>query len=265
MPATPSGFGRARLKCILIGPACGSQQNKRSESGSSLRVDARNFNVYNSFRLWSILTFAGMWEREMRRYLLIFLVSIVCSAGAVQAQTETDRDYTLAPGDRIEISVLEDPSLNRQALVRPDGKISMPLAGTVEAAGRTPEEVASLIRQRLARDFIEPPSVTVSLLVLGAEEDIVQPSFYVLGEVRQAGRYALDEEKPVTVLQALAIAGGLDVFAARKRVQVRRQGAEGDTLRLFDYDAAESGDQLPPPFFLEDGDVIIVPERGLFE
>lgn len=202
----------------------------------------------------------------MRRYLLIFVLSIVCSAEAVQAQTETGTDYTLAPGDRIEISVLEDPSLNRQALVRPDGKISMPLAGTVEAAGRTPEEVESLIRQRLARDFIEPPSVTVSLVGVGAEEAIVAPSFYVLGEVRQPGRHAFDEEKPVTVLQALAIAGGLDVFAARKRVQIRRHGTEGgDTLRLFDYDAAESGEQLPPPFFLEDGDVIIVPERGIFE
>lgn len=202
----------------------------------------------------------------MYRYLLACLISILCMAGSAQAQTGTDGDYTLAAGDRIEINVLEDPSLNRQALIRPDGKISMPLAGTIEAAGRTPEEVQSLIRQRLAKDFIEPPSVTVSLLALGLEEEgSLLPSFYVLGEVARSGRYTFDEEKPVTVLQALSLAGGLDVFAARKRIQVRRYGAEGDTLRLFNYDAVESGKELPPPFFIEDGDVIVVPERGIFE
>lgn len=199
----------------------------------------------------------------MRRYLLACLISIICMGGWAQAQTEAAGDYTQAPGDRIEINVLEDPSLNRQALVRPDGKISMPLAGTVEAAGRTPEEVQSLIRARLAKDFIEPPTVTVSLLGVGLEE--FRPSFYVLGEVAQPGRYALDEEKPLTVLQALSLAGGLDVFAARKRIQVRRYAAEDDTLHLFNYDALESGKELPPPFFLKDGDVIIVPERGIFE
>lgn len=200
----------------------------------------------------------------MRRYLLAGLISVLCMAGLAQAQTEIPDEYTLAPGDRVEISVLEDPSLNRQALVRPDGKISMPLAGTIEVAGTSPEEVQSLIRQRLAKDFIEPPTVTVSLLAVGLDEELL-PSFYVLGEVANSGRYTFDEEKPVTVLQALSLAGGLDVFAARKRIQVRRYGAEGETLRLFNYNAVESGDELPPPFFMEDGDVIIVPERGLFE
>lgn len=199
----------------------------------------------------------------MRRYLLTCLISIICMGGSAQAQTEATGDYTLASGDRIEINVLEDPSLNRQALVRPDGKISMPLAGTIEAAGRTPEEVQSSIRERLAKDFIEPPTVTVSLLGVGVEE--LLPSFYVLGEVARPGRYALDDERPLTVLQGLALAGGVEVFAARKRIQVRRYGAEGDTFHLFNYDAVESGEGLPPAFLLEDGDVIIVPERGIFE
>ena len=201
----------------------------------------------------------------MRGYLVAALILILSVAGLAQAQTEAAGDYTLAPGDQLDISVLEDPSLNRQVLVRPDGKISMPLAGTIEAAGRTPEEVQSLIRQRLAKDFIEPPTVTVSLLALGLEEDILLPAFYVLGEVAQPGRFAFEEEKPVTVLQALALAGGPGVFAARKRIQIRRYGAEGSALQVFNYDAVEDGEELPPPLFLQDGDVVIVPERGIFE
>ena len=202
---------------------------------------------------------------EMRRYLLAGLISLFCMAGLAQAQTEAAGDYTLAPGDQLEISVLEDPSLNRQVLVRPDGKISMPLAGTIEAAGRTPEAVQSLIRQRLAKDFIEPPTVTVSLLAVGMQEEILLPSFYVLGEVAQPGRFAFEEGKPLTVLQALSLAGGPGIFAARKRIQVRRYGAEGGALHVFNYDAVEDGKALPPPLFLQDGDVIIVPERGIFE
>ena len=197
----------------------------------------------------------------MRRHLLAWLIAGLCVAGPAQAQTEIAGDWLLAPGDRIDISVLEDPSLNRQALVRPDGKISMPLAGAIAVAGLTPEAVQGLIRRRLAKDFIEPPNVTVSLIALGIEDE---PAFYVLGEVARPGRFTFDEETPVTVLQALALAGGLEVFAARKRVQIRRYADNVETLQLFDYDAVESGEALMPLLLIEDGDVIVVPERGLF-
>ena len=199
----------------------------------------------------------------MRRHLLAWLIAGLCVAGPAQAQTEI-ADYLLAPGDRIDISVLEDPSLNRQALVRPDGKISMPLAGAIAVAGLTPEAVQGLIRRRLAKDFVEPPNVTVSLIALGSEDE-EEPAFYVLGEVARPGRFTFNEETPVTVLQALALAGGLEVFAARKRVQIRRYADNVETLQLFDYDAVESGEGLLPPLFIEDGDVIVVPESGLFE
>jgi len=199
----------------------------------------------------------------MRRHLLAWLIAGLCVTGLAQAQTESAGNYLLAPGDLIDINVLEDPTLNRQALIRPDGNISMPLAGTIAAAGRTPEAVQGLIRRRLAKDFVEPPNVTVALVALGIEGE-EEPAFYVLGEVAQPGRFTFDEETPVTVLQALALAGGLDVFAARKRVQIRRYADNVETLQLFDYDAVESGEGLLPPLFIEDGDVIVVPERGLF-
>ncbi len=200
----------------------------------------------------------------MRRHLLAWLIAGLCVTGLAQAQTESAGDYLLEPGDLIDISILEDPTLNRQALIRPDGNISMPLAGTIAAAGRTPEAVQRLIRRRLAKDFVEPPNVTVSLAAVAQEDEWEDPAFYVLGEVNEPGRYNFDGEKPVTVLQALSLAGGLDVFAARKRVQIRRYVGDIETLLLFDYDAVESGEGLLQQLFIEDGDVIVVPERGLF-
>ena len=200
----------------------------------------------------------------MRRHLLAWLIAGLCVTGLAQAQTESAGDYLLEPGDLIDISILEDPTLNRQALIRPDGNISMPLAGTIAAAGRTPEAVQRLIRRRRAKDFVEPPNVTVSLAAVAEENVWEEPAFYVLGEVNEPGRYNFDGEKPVTVLQALSLAGGLDVFAARKRIQIRRYAENIETLQLFDYDAVESGEGLMQPLFIEDGDVIVVPESGLF-
>ncbi len=173
--------------------------------------------------------------------------------------------YLLGPRDVIDISVLEDSSLNRQVLVRPDGKISMPLAGTIDAAGRTPEDLQEAIREALAADFIEPPTVTVSLISARPqdqeEEDILL--IYVIGQVASPGRFEILE--PINVLQALAIAGGPGVFAATTRIQIRKRDENGgETVTLFDYDAVQEGSGIA---LLEigDGDVIVVPERGLFE
>ena len=200
----------------------------------------------------------------MRHYLLAWLIAGLCMAGPVQAHDNTG-DYLLVPGDLIDISILEDPTLNRQALIRPDGNISMPLAGTIEAAGRTPEAVQRLIRRRIAKDFGEPPTVTVSLAAVAEEDEWKEPAFYVLGEVNEPGRYIFYVVILVIFLQARSLAGGLDVFAARKRVQVRRYDGDIETLLLFNYDAIESGESLPPPLFIKDGDVSGGPERGLFK
>jgi len=152
----------------------------------------------------------------MLRWFTIWLM--VALGGSALAQ-----DYQIKPGDRLDISVLEDPGLNRQVLVRPDGKISMPLAGSIDAANRTPEQVQVAIRRALARDFVQPPAVTVSLLsvadeALGPEGGA---TIYLIGQVRAPGRY--DLPLPINALQALAVAGGPDVFAARHRIQIRRR------------------------------------------
>lgn len=195
---------------------------------------------------------------------------LVAAAGVASAQS--GGTYVLKIGDVVQVIVLEDPELTRTALIRPDGKISLPIAGTLTAEGRTPEQLRSIIRSRLAGNFIEPPSVTVAVSSVALEDpEVEEPAeekeFFVLGEVARPGRYTFDEDETVTILEALSIAGGPGAFAARKRIQIREVVEEVETVRLFNYDAVEEGFAVTASDLaaLADGAVIIVPERGLFE
>ncbi|MEL6768513.1 MAG: polysaccharide biosynthesis/export family protein [Pseudomonadota bacterium] len=215
------------------------------------------------------------------RILFAALACFLSYSGFAAAQS-----FTLKPGDVISVTVLEDENLSRVALVQPDGLISLPLAGTIQAEGRTPEQVQQAILARLASDFITPPTVTVSLQSLGAEsleegveeraEDDGIPGIdeeaaalpgqvYVIGVVGRPGAVLIEPGRRLTVLQALALAGGPGVFAAIKRIQVRRLTETGEEVFLFNYNDVEDGDRTVEPLVLVDGDVIVVPERGLFE
>lgn len=175
-----------------------------------------------------------------------------------------DERYRFAPGDTVEITVLEDPSLNRQALVLPDGRISMPIAGTLMAGGKTPEELAASIRAALKDIFVVPPTVTVSALGLaeGNVEEDIPDAIYVVGEVRNPGAFAF--KKQMTVIQALTLAGGPGPFAARTRIIIHRTVDGVATTQEFDYNALEDGGAELGPL-LSDGDLIVVPERSLFD
>lgn len=193
------------------------------------------------------------------------LVWFLLGIGISYSQDAGDR-YTLQPGDVVSISVLEDPLLDRQTLVAPDGRISLPLAGTIEAEGLTAEQLQRKIQSRLRQNFVEAPNVTVSLVSITQEEEDTR-EVYVLGEVTRPGSYTYDPEKTITVLQALSLAGGTTPFAATGRIQVREIVAATETLRLFDYEAAQDGllNTSRDLAGLQDGAVIVVPERGLFE
>jgi polysaccharide export outer membrane protein len=194
----------------------------------------------------------------MRQILLAALALLAAPAAWAQAS-----GYLIQPGDVLAITVLEDDSLNQQSLVTPDGRISVPLAGTVQASGRTVEAVESTIADRLASNFAVRPSVFVSVVSVTEEEETFP--IYVLGQVETPG---LVEVLPgTTLLQAVALAGGLDRFAATKRIQLRRRdSATGqERLFLFNYKAVERGGTITSMITLREGDVLIVPERRLFE
>ena len=215
-------------------------------------------------------------ELKIVRLVTWIVISLAASLLALSVSAETG-SYRLQSGDIIEITVLEDPNLNRRVLVRPDGRVSLPLAGTVQAAGRSLEAVQSEVRARLQGTFVNPPTVTASLIALAPpplpalpeppepEAPPVIHSIYVLGEVQRPGKYDYESTRPVTALQALTMAGGPATFAARHRIQIRRMVDGAETLELFDYDALESGEGPSPSALLTDGDVIVVPERGLFD
>lgn len=193
------------------------------------------------------------------------LLSVLLAGFALMAAAQ-DGAYLVQPGDRLEVSVLEDPGLNRTVLVRPDGRISLPLAGTLTAQDRSPEAVAAAVRRALAADFVQPPTVTVSLVGIGAAQgDIVDGSvsIYVIGQVGRPGVYQV--ALPIDALQALALAGGPGAFAAVERIQVRRRTGGGEQVLLLNYELVEDGFVPSALIGLADGDVIVVPERGLFE
>jgi polysaccharide export outer membrane protein len=195
----------------------------------------------------------------MRSFLLAALLTLLAAPFAL-AQSS---GYLIQPGDQLSITVLEDETLNRELLVLPDGRISVPLAGSIEAAGRTVEQVESTIADRLAANFAVRPSVFVSVAAV-TEEGLTFP-IYVVGQVAEPG--VREIESGTTLLQALSLAGGLDRFAATKRIQLRRADPSTgqERLYIFNYAAVERGGAIQSMITLREGDVIVVPERRLFE
>ena len=178
-------------------------------------------------------------------------------------------NYRIQPGDILDVTVLEDAALNRQVLVGPDGRISLPLAGTVRAGGQTIEAVEANIAKRLASNFAVAPNVFVALTALAPDRTAVDEldliSIYVMGQVGSPGR--LQIERGTSLLQAVALAGGLGRFAATKRIQLRRidPNTGKERLFLFNFKAVEQGGSIRSTMAMRDGDVLIVPERRLFE
>jgi polysaccharide export outer membrane protein len=196
----------------------------------------------------------------MRSIVLAFL----CVLLAVPMAFAQSAGYRIQPGDSLAITVLEDETLNRQVLVLPDGRISVPLAGSISAAGRTVDAVENTIADRLASNFAVRPSVFVSVASLATPFTGTFP-IYVIGQVNNPGEVQV--LPGTTLLQAIALGGGLDRFAATKRIQLRRTDASTgqERLYLFNYNAVERGGAIQSMITLREGDVIIVPERHLFE
>jgi polysaccharide biosynthesis/export protein len=161
-----------------------------------------------------------------------------------------DEEYHLGPGDKLRIEVYKDPQLSQSVQVRPDGKITLPLIGDLEASTRTPIELRDTIAASL-KEYITNPTVTVIVV------EALASQVYVMGEVTNPGTMQL--HGPTTILQALAMAGGFKEFANTKDVKVLRPkgGANNvETLR-FNYKDVINGDAKP--FYLRSGDTVIVP------
>ena len=199
--------------------------------------------------------------------LLAGLCSLLLSLQAAGAQSS----YTIQPGDTLRIEVLEDPGLNRDVLVAPDGRISIPLAGALGAAGLTVEGLGSQITSSIASNFAAAPTVLVSVAAVAPKAPrgtgaaaTATITVYVMGEANSPGQLVL--EPGTTLLQAFASMGGFTPFAATKRIQLRRAGADGiEKIYAISYDAIQAGTSPNGRTTLLDGDVIVIPQRRLFE
>ena len=180
----------------------------------------------------------------------------VGTAGAVASESaassnaaKTSADYKLVPGDKLRVEVYRDAQLSQSVQVRPDGKITLPLIGDLEASSHTPIELRDTITTSL-KEYITNPTVTVIVV------EALASKVYVMGEVTHPGTMEL--HGPTTILQALAMAGGFKEFANTKDVRVLRQKGNGgvETLR-FNYRELINGDAKP--VLLRSGDTVIVP------
>lgn len=170
------------------------------------------------------------------------------------------QNYRVQPGDTLRIEVIEDATLNRTVLVSPDGRISVPSAGALRVSGRTIEQIQAALSSRLAANFINPPSVFVDITEL-APEDEEDPvvNIYVSGEATSVGRIEL--EPGATLMQAIGQFGGFTNFAATKRIQLRR----GSHIYQINYHDILNGISSNGGVRMREGDVIVVPQRKLFE
>ena len=196
---------------------------------------------------------------------------VFAAAQLLAAPVWAQEDYKIKPGDVVRIEVLEDSTINRESLVLPDGRVTVPLAGTVKVGGRSVDEVRSEVAGKLSENFASEPTVFVSLVRLaepsrpaGGVIGSARVSIYFLGEVNKPGM--LEVRRGTTLLQALAQAGGFSRFAAVKRVQLRRTDATGkQQIYSFNYKDVLEGRSSIGSTQLGAGDVIVVPTRKLFE
>ena len=157
-------------------------------------------------------------------------------------------DYKLSIGDKLRVEVYKDPQLSQSLQVRPDGKITLPLVGDVSAAGLTSLELRDQLATAL-REYVTNPVVTVIVV------ETVPPLVYVMGEVTNPGSIPLNG--PMSVLQALAMAGGFREFANTKDIRVLRRSTRGVQTIAFNYKTAVKGEGTP--VMLQPGDTVIVP------
>ena len=159
-------------------------------------------------------------------------------------------EYEIGPGDVLQIFVWKEPDLTREVTVRVDGKLTLPLVGDLDAAGRTPTECGAEIGKQLAR-FVATPQVTVGVYQANSNR------FYIVGLVAKSGEYPLGGQ--TTFLQALALAGGFQQFANTDNIVIIRQQAGKQVSITVSYKKLEGGKDLAQNVTLRRGDTIVVP------
>jgi len=197
--------------------------------------------------------------------VLFSLILSSCATTEQEIQAEEDSEaslvlvqekpiaaaYVLGPEDVIQVLVWKDDSLTRTVMIRPDGKVSLPLVGEVQAAGLTPAQLANGVKKRLEKYYKEQPEVSVIVT------EINSFAFFVLGEVNLPGKHILRRE--TTLLQAFSISGGFKQYADTKNIVLLRKEGSAEKRISINYKNLVSGKNSEENLLLRAGDTLIVP------
>lgn len=163
---------------------------------------------------------------------------------------KTEAHYIIAPNDVLQIFVYKEPNLSGKVTVLPDGRISFPLVQDMQAAGLNSAQLKARIEQAL-KEYLDVPTVTVSV------DSIQSYKVYVTGKVVKGGM--ISSEKPITVIQALSIAGGFAEFANPAEMVIIRGAGEESSLFRFNYPEVVKGKNFSQNMLLRSGDTVVVP------
>jgi len=174
---------------------------------------------------------------------------VLCGA-AFGAEPAIPEGYQLHPGDVLQVVVWKETDLQAEALIRPDGGMSFPLAGELRAAGQTVEELTKTLETRIRRYI---PDAVVTVTVKSVAGNLV----FVIGKVNKPGVFPLSG--PLDVMQALSLAGGATAFANTNAIRILRRGADHQSAIAFHYGDVERGHRLDQNILLQSGDTVVVP------
>lgn len=182
----------------------------------------------------------------MRIKSIVVTMVVLLVAGIAHGQ----QTYLLNPGDKVLIEVWNEPDMQRDVLILPDGNISFPLAGQIPAAGTTTQQLQNTITERLSQ-YLSSPVVTISVT------EMTGNSIYLIGQVNSPGVFVMS--RPMTALQALSLSGGFTAFAQTKRIKIIRKSPDGEQVLRVNYDDLAGGNNLQTNHLLRSGDVLVVP------
>lgn len=168
----------------------------------------------------------------------------------VKAAPEVKPEYVVGEGDALHIDVWQEPEVSQNVVVRPDGKVSLPLVNEVKVSGMTPLEIQGVVAEKL-KTFVNQPKVTVTVT------EVHSRKAFITGEVAHPGEYSLNTQ--VTVLQLIAQSGGFTPFAKTENIMILRV-SDGKEQRLkFKYKEVLHGKNTDQNIALEPGDTVVVP------
>lgn len=183
--------------------------------------------------------------------ILIRLTACLALLLSIVQTVSAEPSYKINPGDILRIDVWNEENLTREVAVRPDGYISFPLIGEVGVGGATTTAAQEKLSESLGKFLKDAPTVTVSVLQLLGNK------VYILGKVNRPGEYPIN--RPTDVMQALAMAGGLNTFASENNISILRRNETGEQVAIsFEYGDVKKGDELHTNIVLQSGDLVVV-------